>query len=79
MNLNKRMTWQEIIQQYPDQWLGLSEVEHESDNASTIKSAVVRYAGKSKNELTLMQIKSKGKFLARYTNPNKLFQLGVWG
>lgn len=57
----KRMTWEEIKEKYPDQWVGLTAVEYEPDNDSTIKSAVVKCADKTANELTLMQIRTKGK------------------
>ena len=77
--MNERLTWEEIAQKYPDQWVGLCDVEHEPDNSSTIKSAIVKYIGRSKKELTLEQIKTNGKVLARYTNPNGLFQLGALG
>ena len=77
--MNERMTWYQIQTLYPNQWVGLSDVEHEPHNTSTIRSAVVLYTNKSKKELTMEQIKSKGKILARYTNPDKLFQLGALG
>ena len=77
--MNERLTWSQIQEKYPDQWVGLTEVEHEPENASTIRSAVVLYTEKSKKELTLEQIKTKGRILARYTNPDKLFQLGALG
>lgn len=75
----KRMTWQEIAKAYPDQWVGLTDVEYEPDNYSTIKSAVVIYTNKSKDELLLEQIQTNGQIMAEYTSPNKLLQLGVFG
>ena len=75
----ERLTWHEIQEKYPDQWVGLTEVINEEDNYSTIKSAVVKYTGKSKSELTHMQILTKGEVIASYTNPNGVFQLGVLG
>ena len=76
---DERLTWHEIQEKYPDQWVGLVDVINEEDNYSTIKSAVVKYTGMSKSELTHMQIVTKGNVLARYTNPNGVFQLGVLG
>ena len=73
------MTWSEIVDKYPNQWVGLIDVEKEPDNYSTIKSAVVKYTGKTKNELTMEQIKTNGSMLARYTTPDNIFQLGVLG
>ncbi len=77
--MSKRMTWPEIAKAYPDQWVGLTDVEYEPDNYSTIKSAVVTYTGRSKDDLLLEQIQTGGKVMAEYTNPNKLFQMGVFG
>lgn len=77
--MDKRMTWSEIVDKYPNQWVGLIDVEKEPDNYSTIKSAVVKYTGKTKNELTMEQIKTNGSMLARYTTPDNIFQLGVLG
>ncbi|MBQ6259230.1 MAG: hypothetical protein IJJ79_06050 [Lachnospiraceae bacterium] len=77
--MSERMTWSEIAKTYPNQWVGLTDVEREPDNYSTIKSAVVLYTDRSKDDLLLEQIQTNGKTVARYTNPNALFQLGVLG
>ncbi len=77
--MTERMTWPEIAKAYPNQWVGLTDVEREPDNYSTIKSAVVLYTDRSKDDLLLEQIQTNGKIVARYTNPNALFQLGVLG
>lgn len=77
--MGERMTWGQIQQKYPDQWIGIVDVEYEPDNDATIHSAVVAYVGKTKSELTEMQIDSGGKILGRYTTPDNVFQLGVVG
>ena len=76
---DERLSWEEIAEKYPDQWVGLTEVEYEAEGSPTIESAVVKYTGRSKFDLTHMQIVTKGKVIARYTNPNGVFQLGVLG
>ena len=73
------MTWPEIAKAYPNQWVGLTDVERDPDNYSTIKSAVVLYTNRSKGDLLLEQVQTIGKMIARYTNPNAIFQLGVLG
>lgn len=75
----ERKTWKEIQEKYPDQWVGLIEVEYEPDNDATIKSAVVKYIDKSKSELTRMQIQTKGELIGIYTTPDNVFQLGAVG
>lgn len=77
--MGKRMTWEEIQDKYPDQWVGVTDVEYEPDNDSTIKSAVVLYTDKTKTELTKLQIQTDGKILGRYTTPDNVFQLGAVG
>ncbi len=77
--MTERMTWPEIAKAYPNQWVGLTDVEREPDNYSTIKSAVVLYTDRSKDDLLLEQVQTNGKMIARYTNPNAIFQLGVLG
>lgn len=77
--MGERLTWEEIQEKYPDRWVGLAEIEYEPDNDATIKSAVVAYTDKSKDELTLMQVQTDGKVLGRYTTPDHIFQLGAVG
>lgn len=52
--LEKRMTWREIQEKYPEQWVGLTDVEYKPDNDASIRSAIVKYTDKSKDELTEM-------------------------
>jgi len=73
----ERMTWDEIQKKYPDQWVGLVDVEWCSDNSATVKTAIVKYIDKSKDELTMMML--HGEVDARYTTPDNLFQLGMAG
>lgn len=77
--MTERLTWEEIQERYPDQWVGLIDVEYEPDNDATIQSAIVKYTDKNKNELTRMQIEFNGRVLARYTTPDNVFQLGAVG
>lgn len=56
--MKERMTWEEIQEKYPDQWIGLSDVEYEPDNNATIKSAIVKFTDKTKDELTMMQVQT---------------------
>ena len=77
--MKERMTWEEIQEKYPDQWVGLSDVEYEPDNNATIKSAIVKFTDKTKDELTMMQVQTNGEILGRYTTPDNIFQLGLAG
>ena len=77
LHMTERLTWKEIQEKYPDQWVGLDEVEYMPHNTATIKSAIVKYIGMSKDELghRMMQ----GEIISRYTTPDNLFQLGMVG
>ena len=68
--MNERLTWEQIAERYPGQWVGLVDVELEPDNDATIASAVVKYTDKTKDELTMMQIETKGQMIAIYTTPD---------
>ena len=61
----KLMTWKEIQETYPDQWVGLSEVER---NGGSIASAVVKYTDKTADELYDMQVSGQG-VITKYTTP----------
>lgn len=47
------------------------DVEYEPDNDATIKTTVVKYTDRSKDELTMMQIQTHGKIIGRYTTPDE--------
>ena len=69
MEKPKRMTWDEITAAYPDQWVGLTDVDWK--NEANVRSAVVKYTDKSRDELIGMQIKSDNLYSV-YTTPNNL-------
>ena len=71
----QRLTWKEIQEKYPDQWVGLVDIVWQND--SNIESAVVKYADKSKEELLIMQVKDE--IFSCYTTPDNVFQLGMAG
>lgn len=76
---NERLTWRQIQERYPDQWVGITDVEYEPDNDSTIRYATVVDTSNDKDELTELQLDTNGKILARYTAPDNIFQLGTVG
>ncbi|MCL2719483.1 MAG: hypothetical protein FWE14_11970 [Lachnospiraceae bacterium] len=71
-----RMTWSIIMDTYPDVWVGITNVMWEK-NGGTIESAVVEFTDKNGGELTEMQINSNGSFMAVYTTPDSVLQLGM--
>ena len=75
--MGDRMTWEEIQKKYPDQWVGLVDVKYVDDDGISVESAVVKYADKSKSDLTRLVL--KGEIISRYTTPDNIFQMGMIG
>lgn len=67
-----RLTWKEIQSKYPDQWVGLIDVEYINNDGVSVETAVVKYSDKSKSELTKLSL--KGEIVSRYTTPDNLGQ-----
>lgn len=74
--MEERLTWDEIVERYPDQWVGLTDIEWEDE--ANIRSAVVRYTDISSSELARMQIRDRTLY-STYTTPDNLAPLGVVG
>ena len=74
---NVRMTWKEIQEKYPDQWVGLIDVKYHNDDGISVESAVIKYTDRPKGELTRRML--NGEIVSRYTTPDNIFQLGIVG
>ena len=57
--MKERLTWEEIGEKYPDQWVGLVDVKYENNDGITIESAVVKYTDKSHDELLLLKMEER--------------------
>lgn len=73
----ERLTWEQIQEQYPDQWVGLSDVQYMDNDGVSVESAVVKYTDKTKSELTRLVL--KGEIISRHTNPDGHLQFGMAG
>ena len=73
----ERLTWKQIQEKYPDQLVGLVDVQYRDDDGISVESAVVKYVDKTKSELTRMVL--KGEIVSRHTNPEGHLQLGAVG
>lgn len=80
-----RMTWNEIVKQYPNQWVGLSKIEWSQGgqwdcggHGPDVISAEVKYIGKSKSELIEMQINGEDIYVI-HTAPNSLSKAIISG
>jgi len=65
---NKRMTWDEIVAKYPDQWVGLIDVERDG---ADVRSAVVKYATED-GDVTLAKLIHGEIEASEYTTPGNL-------
>ena len=75
--MDERLTWKEIQDKYPDQWVGLTDVEYVNNDGISIETAIVKIANMKKNDCTRMT--ANGEIIGRYTTPDNVFQLGMIG
>ena len=68
--MEKRLTWEEIVKQYPEQWVGLMDVEWEDGD---IKTAIVLYSHLTKKQALNMEYVSNGEILAETTYDQGMF------
>ena len=59
--MQERMTWAEIKEKYPEQWIGLVDIDWE--NGASVRSAVVKYIGKNSTEC----LRSRGNKICEQT------------
>ena len=69
-NKIEKLTWQEIVERYPNQWVGMCDIEWMEDDPTCgeIRSAVVKYSDLSADELTWKQLIEKEGIFSRYTS-----------
>ena len=73
----ERLSWDEICRRYPDQQVGLSEIERGSYDE--IISAVVVYseADHSRSEINGLAARSNGQIYSENTTPRSILSVGV--
>lgn len=76
--MSQRLTREQMSKQYPNQWLGLRNMEYKNNDGITLLSAEVVFTDKSKDELLEMQIDGKDGIIGWYTSENNL-SLGLVG
>ena len=75
--MSNRLTWKEIVEKYPDQWVGLVDINWK--NEANVESAVVKYSDKTADELLRLQIEEDPDLYSTYTTPDNLLQIGIVG
>ena len=66
-----RLTREQMAEKYPDQWLGISNIQYKDNDGITIESADVIYTNKTRDELLELQINSDN-IIGWYTTEDNL-------
>ena len=77
--MSERLTYDEIIEKYPRQWVGLTDVIFEDNDDFNVTSGVVKYYGLPRDELTMIMLRSNGTIVMRHTDPDSTVPLGILG
>ena len=75
--MSDRLLWSEVKKQYPNQWVGYSDPEYNTNN--TLHAVTLIYTGLSRSQLAHRQINEDGVY-GRFTTPEQepdLMQVGV--
>jgi hypothetical protein len=76
--MSKKLSWEEICRLYPNQEVGLTDVEW--DNGATVKSAVVSYSERDtpKDQIVSIAIMSNGEVVSENTTPETVAPVGIY-
>jgi len=74
--MGPRLTWEEIKAKYPNQWVGLSEIEWK--NEANVKTAVIKYTDKSASDMLRLRILGED-VVSIFTTPDSIAPIGVVG
>ena len=69
-----RLSWKEIQEKYPEQHVGLTNVEWKNGR---IVSAVVKYSEMNSTKSEIFSRALKGEVFSRYTAPDSRCQVGA--
>ncbi len=73
----KQMTWEDIQKEYPNQFVGLTDVVWEDEEHGIIHSAVVKYNKNNISNDDLLRKAFNGEVKREYTTPESSMQLGA--
>ncbi len=72
----ERLTWEEIQEKYPNQWVGLVDVEWKKSGPPNVVSAIVKYTDKTGDELILIRMSGEDDMHYYYTTPKNTIDNG---
>ena len=73
---SERLTRQQMMEKYPNRWIGINNIEYEDLERKIIKAADVVYTNKTASELGLISLKEK-IVIPFYTTPDDTYQMGA--
>ena len=68
----KRLTREEIIRRYPNQYVGVKEPEYVDNDGITLKSGIIVFTDKTEDELFDIQINTSGEIISYFTGESSL-------
>ena len=74
----KRLSKGQMIKQFPNQWLGIRNIEYFDERKREMKSAEVVYTDKTASELGVMALRGED-VQPFFTTPDDVFHLGFFG
>lgn len=72
----ERLTRQQMAEKYPDQYLGITNIQYEDNDGVTMESADVVYTDKTDEELLTLQVSGTEDIMCWYTTGSKV-RVGV--
>lgn len=75
--MEERLTWKEIVEKYPKQWVGLKDVKFVDDDGVNVESAIVVYSGLPKFEMTKIALTQDEIFIDHTDMDNSGLSLGI--
>lgn len=76
--MEEKLTREQMAEKYPNQWLGINNIEYNDSSKKEMKSANVVYTDKTASELGLMALHGDN-IQPYFTTPDDTFQLGFIG
>lgn len=73
-----RLTRQEMSIQFPNQWIGINNIQYADAEKKRIESADVIFTDKDASELGMLALQGVD-VQPLYTTPDNVFQLGILG
>lgn len=70
--MKERLTHEQMLEKYPNQYLGINNIKYMNDDGVTIEAADIIYTDKSQDELMLMQINGTDGIICWCTKPNEI-------